>query len=122
MIGARWGSTDAHRSRRKAFRDRLRTWFGRWPYRCQNCGLRFWAQGRYAPRSQRRSTNDTATNHSHNGPEMAFRTHTQKPQAKIVVQAESHEQLNHILLALNQAVSSYQHASNKQEQTAANSR
>jgi hypothetical protein len=48
---------------------------------------------------------------------MAFRTDAQKPQAKIVVQAESHEQLNHILLALHQAVSAYQHASQEEERT-----
>ena len=53
---------------------------------------------------------------------MVFRRHAQKPQAKIVVQAESHEQLNHILSVLNQAVHSYQQASKKQEQTAANHR
>jgi hypothetical protein len=38
---------------------------------------------------------------------MAFRAHSEKPQAKIVVQAETHEQLNHILLALDKAISSY---------------
>jgi Mg2+ and Co2+ transporter CorA len=53
---------------------------------------------------------------------MAFRTDAQRPQAKIVVQAESHEQLNDILLALNQAVSSYEHTSRKQKQTASNFR
>ncbi|MBV9306788.1 MAG: hypothetical protein JOZ45_11640 [Acidobacteriaceae bacterium] len=49
---------------------------------------------------------------------MAFRMHGQKPQAKIIVQAESHEQLNSILFALNQTVSSYQQTSKKREQTA----
>ena len=53
---------------------------------------------------------------------MAFRTHAQKPQAKIIVQAESHEQLNGILLALNQAVSSYQQTSKEREQTASSFR
>jgi hypothetical protein len=53
---------------------------------------------------------------------MAFRTHPEKPHAKIVVQAESHEQLNHILLALNQAINSYQKTSKKQEQTASSYR
>lgn len=48
---------------------------------------------------------------------MAFRTHGQKPQAEIIVQAESHEQLNDILFALNQAVNSYQQTSEKREQT-----
>jgi hypothetical protein len=38
---------------------------------------------------------------------MAFRAHPAKPQAKIVVQAETHEQLNHILLTLDKAINSY---------------
>ncbi len=97
-------------------------WFGRWPYRCEHCHLRFWAKGRFAPRSQGQSqtgrVGHTSTNTTQKGPEMAFRTHNQKPQAKIVVQAESHEQLNHILLALDRAVQTYQQTSKKQEQTA----
>src|SRR3954462_6075870 len=96
-------------------------WFGRWPYRCQHCGLRFRAHQRYAPSPQSHSPTgnqrNAATNMAQEGPEMAFRTHREKPQAKIVVQAESHEQLNRILLALNQAVNSYQQTSKKQEQT-----
>jgi len=48
---------------------------------------------------------------------MAFRMHGQKPQAKIIVQAESHEQLNSILFAFNQTVSSYQQTSKRREQT-----
>lgn len=44
---------------------------------------------------------------------MAFRTDAEKPHAKIVVQADSHEQLNHILLALNRAVNSYQNSSQR---------
>ena len=39
---------------------------------------------------------------------MAFRKHPEKPIAKIVVEADDHDQLNRILLALNRAVSSYQ--------------
>jgi hypothetical protein len=38
---------------------------------------------------------------------MAFRAHCAKPQAKIVVQADTHEQLNHILLTLDKAISAY---------------
>jgi hypothetical protein len=38
---------------------------------------------------------------------MAFRTHPAKPQAKIVVQAETHEQLNRILMTLDDAINSY---------------
>lgn len=39
---------------------------------------------------------------------MAFRADPAKPQAKIVVQAETHEQLNHILLALDKAIHTYE--------------
>ncbi len=38
---------------------------------------------------------------------MAFRAHSAKPQAKIVVQADTHEQLNHILLTLDKAINAY---------------
>jgi hypothetical protein len=38
---------------------------------------------------------------------MAFRAHPAKPQAKIVLQAETHEQLDHILLTLDKAINSY---------------
>ena len=68
--------------------------------------------------NDRRAATDTA----HERPAMAFRTDAQRPQAKIVVQAESHEQLNHILIALNQAVNSYQHASKREERTASSFR
>jgi hypothetical protein len=101
-------------------------WFGCWPYRCEHCGLRFWANKRYTPhpqgQSQTGNTRNKPINNAKEGPAMAFRTHREKPQAKIVVQAESHEQLNHILLALNQAVNSYQQTSKKQEQTASSFR
>ena len=42
---------------------------------------------------------------------MLFQTHVEKPQAKIVLQADTHEQLNHILIALNRAVNAYQSSS-----------
>jgi hypothetical protein len=101
-------------------------WFGRWPYRCYRCGRRFWTGKRYIPPftepSQTERARTTSTNAAQEHPEMAFRTHPEKPHAKIVVQAESHEQLNHILLALNQAINSYQKTSKKQEQTASSYR
>lgn len=53
---------------------------------------------------------------------MAFRTSEQRPQARIVVEADSHEQLNNILLALDRAVHSYQHASQAQTETAGRGR
>ena len=42
---------------------------------------------------------------------MAFRTDSVKPHAKVVISADSHEQLNHILLVLDRAVTSYQRQS-----------
>ena len=39
---------------------------------------------------------------------MAYRTDPVRPTAKIVLQAETHSQMNEILLALNRAVERYQ--------------
>lgn len=89
---------------------------GRYPYRCAACGLRFRATGRYAntgPAQQKAHSAGGARSEApkastaNSGPEMAFRAHPAKPQAKIVVQAETHEQLNHILLTLDKAINSY---------------
>jgi hypothetical protein len=46
---------------------------------------------------------------------MAYRSDPVRPRAKIVLEADSHDQMNEILLALNRAVSSYQPA--KQRET-----
>lgn len=35
------GSKLVRRSMRRTFLDRLRSLFGRWPYRCQMCNMRF---------------------------------------------------------------------------------
>lgn len=42
---------------------------------------------------------------------MRFRSDAVKPQAKVVIAADSHEQLNDILLALDRAVNFYQRQS-----------
>lgn len=116
MTCTRCHSSDIHRSRRKGAWDNLQAWFGRYPYRCEDCGLRFAATGRYLDRESGNARNDyaksspqyaTAGQNGSAGPEMAFRSHPAKPQAKIVVQAETHEQLNHILLSLDKAINSY---------------
>jgi hypothetical protein len=38
---------------------------------------------------------------------MRFRRQKAEPVAQVVIRAETHEQLDHILLALNQAIRSY---------------
>ena len=114
--------------------DHARAVLGSWPYRCNQCSLRFWAAERRKPavttarqpssrassgsgenchgetglnfRSYAQSAGTTRT--AENNPQIAFRTHISKPQAKIVLQADSHEQLDHLLLALNRAIVSYQ--------------
>ncbi len=122
MTCTRCGSDNISRSRRRGLADHLLAGLGRWPYRCDECGLRLWAAQRRRPRetparqtqgetggqfrayAQKAATAQSAPS----GPGIAFRTDGGKPQAKIVLQADSHEQLNHILLALNRAVMSYQ--------------
>ncbi len=134
MTCTRCGSDVFSRSRRRGIGDHIRAALGQWPYRCDGCDLRFWAGGRRASGTRESSklrvgseTVDRLNIHADpgtnfrafaehaaknqpapGGPEMAFRTHEEKPQAKIVLQADSHEQLNHLLLALNRAVMSYQ--------------
>src|SRR3954468_10006148 len=117
MTCTRCGSCDIHRSRRSGACDQIQSWVGRYPYRCGACGLRFCATGPYldthpaanstytaGAQQQHRAPNPAA---AASGPEMAFRTDMTKPQAKIVVQAETHEQLNHILLTLDAAINAY---------------
>jgi hypothetical protein len=66
-----------------------------------DCGRRFTAAQRYPPRPQAKPIVPPDA-------QMAFRTHPEKPIAKIVVEADDHNQLNQILLALHRAVTSYQ--------------
>jgi hypothetical protein len=47
------------------------------------------------------------------GPEMAAHRHPQQPMAKVVIQAESHEQLDQVLLALQRAVARYETSSTR---------
>src|SRR5437660_4286949 len=115
MTCTRCGSCDVHRSRRSGACDQIQSWMGRYPYRCAACGLRFRATGRYADKRPARQKAQSAggarsqapkASAVSSGPEMAFRAHPAKPQAKIVVQAETHEQLNQILLTLDTAINS----------------
>src|SRR5438309_3832038 len=117
MTCMRCGSCDVHRSRRSGACDQMQSWIGRYPYRCQACGFRFRATGRYLDAQPAAKTTYTTGGQQQyrapkpaspaSGPEMAFRTDMAKPQEKIVVQAETHEQLNQILLTLDKAINSY---------------
>ncbi len=141
MTCTRCGSDNISRSRRRGLADHLCASLGLWPYRCEECSLRFWADQRRRPRetsaratrasgqqvhseqggetgSTFRSFARKAAADAQAGPEMAFRTGEGKPQAKIVLQADSHEQLSHILLALNRAVMAYQPQAHTERETA----
>jgi hypothetical protein len=48
---------------------------------------------------------------------MAYRSDPVRPTAKIVLQADSHVQMNEILLALNRVVSLYQQPGKQRETT-----
>jgi hypothetical protein len=136
------GSEDVERIRRHGAMDAVRATLGSWPYRCSDCDSRFHSRYRYPVESEEYYTAQSGADFFHSphqesgatfraeaaaaeadfGPAMAFRTHEQKPQAKIVVEADNHEQLNNILLALNRAVHSYQHSSKEQTETAGSRR
>lgn len=109
-------SNDLQRSRRKGLADKVKAMAGWWPYRCEDCGQRFHARGRHTPQQSQpeqpepRSARREAASE---GPAMAFRADAVKPQAKVVIAADSHEQLSEILLALDRAVSSYQRKSKR---------
>jgi hypothetical protein len=47
-------------------------------------------------------------------PDVAFRTHDQKPVAQVVVRADSHEQLDQILITLGNALASYNKSTPKE--------
>lgn len=82
--------------------DRLFACAGYWPYRCRECGARFRLPLRdYRPPVTRRESPKTDAA----GPDMACRKHPERPLAKVVIEADSHEQLDQILLALGQVVS-----------------
>ena len=120
MTCKRCGSKNINRSRRRGLIDQLKAALGRWPFRCESCAYRFAAPHRHVVKdetsshstAEKRPESGTsyrkhATQSAKQGPEMAFRTQGPKPHAKIVLQAETHEQLDQILLALDRAVNAY---------------
>ena len=113
-------SNDIQRSRRKGLGDKLKAVAGWWPYRCEDCERRFYARGRHLrpdPQPTQAGTRSAfAAAAGSEGPAMAFRADAVKPQAKVVIAADSHEQLNDILLALDRAVNSYQRKSQRTAQ------
>jgi transposase-like protein len=86
------GSSTVRRSRRRGLRDRVASWLSRWPYRCESCYFRFWADRRQ-PHPSRPAW--------HPQPVRAA-------VARIEVHATSPAQLDEMLLSLNQALSRFQ--------------
>lgn len=89
------GSSTVRRSRRRGLRDQLASWINRWPYRCEACYLRFWADRRWPSAPQ---------------PAQARPQSAGAPTATIKVQAASPAQLDEMLLSLNEALSRFQGA------------
>jgi len=90
------GKSGVGRIRREGVVDQINRCIGRWPYRCFSCNTRFYHRDRWIapgrePRQQTRATPPPAV-----------------PTAQIVVKAETHEQLDSLLLALHDAISSHQ--------------
>jgi ribosomal protein L44E len=99
------------RIRRRGIVDHIRAYCGRWPYYCRFCGKYFYASQRYPsqrPRHSSEAARRAARESGATGPQMAYRGDPQRPIAKIVIQADSHAQMDEILLALNRAVVSRQ--------------
>jgi len=83
------------------------TWLGSYPYRCRACAYRFHLRQRVCgpPEAAARSTVLEARDGS---VAVAFRQAAMRPMARIVVSADSDEQLNNVLLTLERAISSYE--------------
>jgi hypothetical protein len=98
------------RSRRRGIRDYLWGRVGLWPYHCKDCGRRFRLPVRHYP-----TRSDTArapvTRAPEAKPNLAFRTHPSIPLAKVLLRAESQEQLEQMLIRIERTVGSYQHLS-----------
>jgi hypothetical protein len=107
------GSTDIARGRRRGILAQVRATFGLWPYRCLDCGKRFHLRQRYPFQQPVTSTTMESDWGSLDraqfiGVQAEYRTDLMRPVAKIVVHADSHDQLGSILLALSRAVSAEQ--------------
>jgi hypothetical protein len=86
--------------------DELKSWIDLWPYRCLGCELRFFARLRRLPP---RALRPRAVEQS----DVAFQTHPERPVAQVVVRADSHEQLDAMLLAMNRAISNFNDSPSK---------
>ncbi|HXE11260.1 MAG TPA: hypothetical protein VN633_04020 [Bryobacteraceae bacterium] len=88
------GNSDVWRLRRR-WRDRILSYFNRWPYICHQCERRFWADARWPVRNQP-------------APAPPVRQSYAAPSATIEVRAETQQQLDQMLLSLNQAINQFQ--------------
>jgi hypothetical protein len=112
-------STDTARRRRRGILNKIRSTFNSWPYRCLSCGVCFHANQRQPgydtgpssrtepPRAQQAKT---SAQQDSDGPRVAYRTEPVRPYAKIVLEADTHEQMDAILMALDRAVSMHRGA------------
>jgi hypothetical protein len=79
---------------------------GWYPYRCGECGERFYAVGRRPGGSPAPQYVDPLIIRPRDF-EVAFRADAVKPVAQVMVRADTHAELNQILLTLGRAISSY---------------
>ncbi len=92
--------------------DNIKASMGSWPFQCDACGQRFTATRRYLPARPEPAAQHRPQPHraerDADGPAMAFKRQTERPTAKVVIEADDDVQLDQILSALHRAVSSYQ--------------
>ena len=105
--------TQLQRSRRRGVGDNVFASAGYWPYRCQQCSARFRLPARdYSGAGRKREPEKLA---SAAPPEIESYRHPDRPIAKVVIQADSHEQLDRVLLALERAVAQQDESSRTAE-------
>lgn len=104
-------SADVARTRRRGIFDHINAQFGRWPYICRSCRRCFRASLRYpppSPKQQSRAKEHAAQKTSSTTPQMAYRADTERPVAKIVLRADTHAQMDEMLLAIGRAIAGYE--------------
>jgi hypothetical protein len=109
------GGVQFWRSRRRGLGENILARVGYWPYRCLECSERFRLRMRnHVPQTATPKPETKAEMKPDDvGPEVASHRHPHQPVAKVVIQADSHEQLDQVLLALQRAVARYDTSSNR---------
>ena len=92
-----------HRSHRRGLTDYVRSWWGVVPYRCCECEERV-----YLSRVSLESKPKDLPAH-----DLIIKLDSEKPTARVVIQAETHDDLQQVIHSLNDALMHHEHKAGK---------